>query len=169
MEPPAPAVPEDSAKKSRVTILWASQTGNAEGAANECAKQLQAAGHEIRLISMDAYSMTDLPSERNMLLVASTFGAGDPPDNGETFWQSLQAESVPRLSELRYAVLAFGDTNYDLFCGFGRNLDTRLEQLGAQRLMNRVDCDTDFQEQVDAWMPAVQKALNEEKPNQTGK
>ncbi|MFC6601669.1 flavodoxin domain-containing protein [Ectobacillus funiculus] len=76
--------------------------------------------------------------------VASTFGAGDPPDNGESFWQALQADNAPCLPDLRYTVLGFGDSSYDLFCRFARNLDIRLEQLGAQRLRGRVDCDTDL-------------------------
>ncbi|WP_342044800.1 flavodoxin domain-containing protein [Bacillus sp. OTU530] len=91
--------------------------------------------------------------------VASTFGAGDPPDNGESFWQALQADNAPRLPDLRYAVLGFGDSSYDLFCGFARNLDIRLEQLGAQRLRGRVDCDTDFEEQANEWIHSIEKAL----------
>lgn len=146
-------------KKQAVTIIWASQTGNAEGAAGDCMKKLQDSGYDVRLASMNEYSAADLSADRFVLVVASTFGAGDPPDNGESFWQALEAESAPRLPNLRYSVLAFGDSNYDLFCGFGRNVDARLEQLGAQRLIDRVDCDTDFQEQVDAWINTIDQAL----------
>ncbi|NQX66040.1 molybdopterin-dependent oxidoreductase [Paenibacillus alba] len=158
---PASSLKTEKASKLPVTIVWASQTGNAEGAANDCAKKLQDAGYDIRLVNMNAYSIADLTSERHILFIASTFGAGDPPDNGENFWQSLKADNMPRLPNLRYAVLGFGDTNYDLFCGFGRNMDTRLEQLGASRLLGRVDCDTDYGEQVETWMTAIAKVLNE--------
>ncbi|MGG3178093.1 sulfite reductase subunit alpha [Priestia megaterium] len=161
LELTSPSIQEEDKENSRITILWASQTGNAEGVANDCAKKLQEAGHNIRLVSMDSYSITDLSEERMVLVIASTFGAGDPPDNGESFWQSLQTDNAPRLQDLSYAVLAFGDSSYDLFCGFGRNLDTRLEQLGAKRLRDRIDCDTDFEEQVDEWTYSIEKALKE--------
>ncbi|MNO13795.1 Nitrate reductase [compost metagenome] len=146
--------------KLPVTILWASQTGNAEGAAIDCAKKLQQAGYDVRLVNMNQYSVSDLAKNRFALFIASTFGAGDPPDNGESFYQSLKAENAPLLQDLRYAVLAFGDSNYDLFCGFGRNLDTRLEELGAQRLLDCAHCDTDFQEQVDAWTNDISGLLS---------
>ncbi|WP_438492170.1 sulfite reductase subunit alpha [Paenibacillus sp. IHBB 3054] len=142
-----------------ITILWASQTGNAEGAAIDCAKKLQQAGYDVQLVNMNQYSVSDLAKNRSVLFIASTFGAGYPPDNGESFFQSLRAENAPQLQDLRYAVLAFGDSNYDLFCGFGRNLDTRLEELGAQRLLDCAHCDTDFQEQTDAWTNDVSALL----------
>ncbi|OKP99587.1 bifunctional nitrate reductase/sulfite reductase flavoprotein subunit alpha [Paenibacillus sp. P46E] len=146
--------------KLPVTILWASQTGNAEGAAIDCAKKLQQAGYDVRLVNMNQYAVSDLAGNRFVLFIASTFGAGDPPDNGESFFQSLKAENAPQLQDLHYAVLAFGDSNYDLFCGFGRNLDTRLAELGAQRLLDCAHCDTDFQEQVDAWTSDISALLS---------
>jgi sulfite reductase (NADPH) flavoprotein alpha-component len=146
--------------KAPVTILWASQTGNAEDAAHDCAKKLQACGYDSRLVNMNEYPIADLASERFVLFVTSTFGAGDPPDNGEYFWRSLNKDNVISLSNLQYAVLAFGDSNFDQFCGFGRNLDTRLEQLGSRRIFDCVDCDTDFQEQVEAWITGIETALD---------
>ncbi|WP_025688840.1 sulfite reductase subunit alpha, partial [Paenibacillus zanthoxyli] len=144
-----------------VTILWASQTGNAEGAAIGCAKKLQEAGYDIRLVNMNQYTVPDLAKERFVLFIASTFGAGDPPDNGESFFHSLQADHAPLLPNLRYAVLAFGDSNYDQFCGFGRNLDARLTELGAQRLLECAPCDTDYQEQAETWTNTVAELLSE--------
>ncbi|MDT3429136.1 sulfite reductase (NADPH) flavoprotein alpha-component [Paenibacillus forsythiae] len=155
------AATSEAAGRLPVTILWASQTGNAEGAAIGVAKKLQKSGHDIKLVSMDQYSVPDLAKERFVLFIASTFGAGDPPDNGERFFHSLRAEHAPRLPDLQYAVLAFGDSNYDLFCGFGRNLDARLEELGAQRLLECAHCDTDFEEQVEMWMNSAAGALSE--------
>ncbi|SFI49098.1 sulfite reductase (NADPH) flavoprotein alpha-component [Paenibacillus sp. UNC496MF] len=147
---PAGARPAEGTRTG-VTILWASQTGTAEAAAIECARRLQLAGNDVRLVSMDAYDMAELPSERLVVLVASTFGAGDPPDNGARFWQALSEDSVFRLEALRYAVLAFGDSSYDQFCGFGRSLDERLGQLGAKRLLDRADCDAGGEDALDAW------------------
>ncbi len=161
LEPPSPSMASDTSKALRITVLWASQTGNAEEAASNCANKLKELGYEIQLMSMDNYSFDKLPQEQLVICIASTFGAGDPPDNGENFWRSLQADNAPQLAGQRFAVLAFGDSNYDQFCGFGRNLDTRFEQLGAQRLIPRVDCDTDFLDQVQAWMTSLVKSLNE--------
>lgn len=160
LEAAAAAGPEDAGGLP-VTILWASQTGNAEGAAIYCAKKLQESGSNVRLVNMNQYSVPDLAGERFVLFIASTFGAGDPPDNGASFFQSLQADNASRLTKLRYAVLALGDSSYDQFCGFGRNLDTRLAELGAERLMDCMHCDTDYEEQVDTWLDTASVILSE--------
>lgn len=150
---------QDIKSRPSVTIVWASQTGNAENAAEACAKKLQESGFDARLFNMNAYPLADLSNERTLLLVTSTFGAGDPPDNGESFWHALKAENMPRLPDTRYAVLAFGDSNYDQFCGFGRNLDSRLIELGAQQLLPRTDCDTDYDDTFAAWLNQLEIAL----------
>lgn len=157
-----PETQTNQATKAPVTILWASQTGNAEDAAQDCAQKLQASGHVTRLVNMNEYPLSDFSNERFVLFVTSTFGAGDPPDNAEYFWRSIIQENVPNLPNLHYAVLAFGDSNFDQFCGFGRNLDTRLEQLGARRIFDCVDCDTDYQNQVEAWITDIEAALDQE-------
>lgn len=144
-----------------VTILWASQTGNAEGAAVECAKKLGDCGFEIRLVNMGDYPVSELANESHVLFIVSTFGAGDPPDNGERFYQELMADQAPDLSRVQYAVLAFGDSSYDSFCGFGRNLDERLSSLGAKRMLETALCDSDYEERTGAWMSAVTGTLTE--------
>lgn len=151
-EMPAPAKPP-------LTILWASQTGNAEGFADRCAERLAAEGYDVRLAGMDAVKASDLAGLSHVLLLASTFGDGDPPDNGSAFWLSLEAGDAPRLERLQFSVLAFGDSSYDQFCGFGRKLDARLEALGARRLAPRADCEPEFQARAEAWLAAVTQAL----------
>ncbi|EIC29034.1 sulfite reductase subunit alpha [Methylomicrobium album] len=157
---PAPAAVETPAPaKPPLTILWASQTGNAEGFAGRCAERLTAEGYDVRLADMDACKAADLTGVSRLLLLASTFGDGDPPDNGGAFWSTLEAGDAPRLEQLQFSVLAFGDSSYDQFCGFGRKLDARLEALGAQRLAPRTDCEPEFQIPAEAWLAAVAQAL----------
>ncbi len=146
-----------------VTLLWASQTGNAEALAERFAKRLREAGISVELSAMADFPTSKLASTQNLALISSTFGDGDPPDNGEGFWHSLSTVDT-RLESLRFAVLALGDPNYDQFCKHGKRLDQRLVELGATRLLERVDCDTEFEERADAWLTKLQQTLNPAKP-----
>jgi len=163
---PGVALPEPTAiaTKGRVPILFASQSGNAEGLAEALSERLQAAGFDAPPINAEDHTELDLCKETNVLVLSSTWGEGDPPDSAVEFWDKLQAEDHPPLDNLSFSVCGLGDTNYLEFCAMGKLIDARLEALGATRIAPRADCDVDFEEPADAWFASVLEKLDSTAP-----
>lgn len=145
-----------------ITILFGSQTGNAESLAKRLAKEAAKRGFAATVVDLAQYSSDKLKNESNLLVITSTYGDGDPPDNAKTFWSSLASDTAPKLAALRFSVCALGDSNYPQFCAFGRNVDVRLEALGAQRIGARVDCDVEYEAPFKQWMDAVLGAFSQQ-------
>lgn len=142
-----------------LTILFGSQTGNCENLAKRLAKEAGKRGFAPTIHDLARYPTAQLGSESRLLVITSTYGDGEPPDNAKSFWDFLAASAAPRLEMTRFSVCALGDTNYPKFCGFGRVLDERLENLGAARVHPRADCDVEFEEPFAKWVDAVLMAI----------
>ncbi|TDU73434.1 sulfite reductase (NADPH) flavoprotein alpha-component [Prosthecobacter fusiformis] len=142
-------------------IAFGSQSGNAESLAKRLAREATGRGFAARAAGLDSLQPADLVREQNVLLITSTWGEGDMPDNAMSFWDSInQNGSSPALTGVKYSVLALGDKNYgDTFCLAGKKIDARLAELGAIRVVERVDCDVEFDDLAKTWSTSVLAAL----------
>ncbi|WP_307586777.1 assimilatory sulfite reductase (NADPH) flavoprotein subunit [Paenibacillus wynnii] len=149
-----------SAVSREVTVLFGSQTGNSQRLAGSLSRKLEEQGYQVTLASMNTFRPNGLKKVENLLLLVSTHGEGEPPDNARSFYEFLYSKRAPQLDNLRFSVLALGDTSYEFFCQTGKDFDQRLEELGGQRLTPRVDCDLDYDDQVTEWFKSVLSSLN---------
>ena len=147
------AAPAAVARK--ITVLSASQTGNARRVAEQLLVQLQEASLDAQLMAAGDYKAKNIASEDILLIVASTQGEGEPAEEAVSLHKFLHGKKAPQLAQLSYAVLGLGDTSYPNFCQAGKDFDAALEKLGATRLAERVDCDLDFQAASEAWRTQV--------------
>jgi len=160
--PQAQAAPvAQTAGQPRLTILYGSQTGNGETIARQVYDKATARGFSASVKDMGDYKKNQLKNEQNLLLVVSTHGEGDPPDNAEELHSFLLGKKAPELKHLRYSILALGDTSYENFCQTGQDFDKRLEALGAQRVHARGDCDVDYEETAQGWAEGALDAFAE--------
>lgn len=144
-----------------VTVLYGSQTGNGHGLSKKLSKKLEEVGLKVTMSSMSDFKPNNLKKLQNLLIIVSTHGEGEPPDNAIPFYEFLHSKRAPQVDHLQYSVLALGDTSYEFFCQTGKDFDKRLEELGGKRLTPRVDCDVDFDESAAEWMNQVLLSLNE--------
>jgi sulfite reductase (NADPH) flavoprotein alpha-component len=140
-------------------VIYGSQTGTAEGLARKLHQEAKQRGLVSRMLAMDAIQPADLVAAENLAVITSTYGDGEPPDNAQAFWDGLRSGEAPALQNLKYAVLALGDTNYPAFCEFGKQCDARLRELGAEPLHPRVDCDVDYDVPALSWRESLLQAL----------
>jgi sulfite reductase (NADPH) flavoprotein alpha-component len=152
---PAAAPAGRAEPQGRLTIVYGSQTGNSKRVAEKVARAAEAAGLAARVYASGAYPLKDLAKERVLTVVVSTQGDGDPPDDARGFIEFLQSKRAPKLDQLAFSVLALGDSSYPKFCETGKQVDERLAALGAKRLLDRVDCDVDYDTLATPWVDRV--------------
>ncbi|KPN15007.1 sulfite reductase [NADPH] flavoprotein alpha-component [Bacillus australimaris] len=157
---PSAAAPAQPVSKD-VTVLYGSQTGNSEGLAKKTAQHLEEKGFQVTLSSMSEFKPNSLKKIDNLLIIVSTHGEGDPPDNALSFHEYVHGRRAPKLDHLNFSVLSLGDSSYEFFCQTGKEFDERLKELGGTRLFDRVDCDLDYDEPFSEWLQGVASSLSE--------
>ncbi len=140
---------------STLTILYGSQTGNAKGVAKALAEQAEAAGIMVELKGMGQFKPKSIKNVTHLLIVTSTNGEGEPPDDAIALHEFLASKKAPKLNDLQYSVLALGDTSYEYYCQTGKDFDQYLTKLGATAIAPRVDCDVDYEDAAKAWSDEI--------------
>lgn len=140
-----------------MTILYGSQTGNSQGLAEKYASALKTQNVDVTVSSLGKFKASNLKKITNLLLIVSTHGEGDPPDQAIQFYEFLHSKRAPKLEHLQYSVLALGDSSYEFFCKTGKDLDEQFAKLGATRIVPRIDCDVDYDDAAAQWFSTVQQ------------
>lgn len=156
---PTQELPEPQAS---LTILYGSQTGNAKGLAQEYKAKVESQGIPATLVNMADYKPKQLKSETHLVIVVSTHGEGDAPDDAVELHEFLASKKAPKLSSLNYAVLGLGDSSYEFFCQTAKDFDQSLEALGAKRIEARVDCDVDYDDDAAAFVGRILDKVKDE-------
>jgi sulfite reductase (NADPH) flavoprotein alpha-component len=147
--------------KTKLTILYGSESGNAEALAAAVRKSAGRLGFAARVLDMADATPAEIAHAGTVLVIASTWGEGDPPQRAEVFHAALMDDAAPRLDGVRYAVLALGDRAYAQFCETGRQFDARFAALGAARIAPLTECDLDYKQPAAAWTEATLRVLAE--------
>ncbi len=156
----APAQAETPA----ITLLSASQTGNARRVAEQLRDDLQAAKLTVNLVNAGDFKFKQIGQEKILIVVTSTQGEGEPPEEAVALHKFLMSKKAPKMDGAAFAVFGLGDTSYEFFSKAGKDFDSRLAELGAERLLDRVDADVEYAEQASAWRAAITAALKERVP-----
>lgn len=145
----------------KLSIIFASQTGNAKGVAEALEQEAKAEGIAVELFDASDYKGKNLAKETHVIIVASTNGEGEAPDNAIELHEFLQSKKAPKLPNLQYAVIALGDSSYEFFCQTGKDFDTYLSKLGATAFIDRIDCDVDYEAPAAEWRKQALEQVKE--------
>ncbi|TQQ87447.1 NADPH-dependent assimilatory sulfite reductase flavoprotein subunit [Cronobacter sakazakii] len=165
-QPGAAVMQKPAAPASVITLISASQTGNARRVAEALRDDLLAAQLNVNLVNAGDYKFKQIAQEKLLIVVASTQGEGDPPEEAVALHKFLLSKKAPKLDGTAFAVFGLGDTSYEHFCQAGKDFDTRLAELGAERLLDRVDADVEYQAAAQAWRQRVVDVLKARVPKE---
>ncbi|MFK8011865.1 MAG: assimilatory sulfite reductase (NADPH) flavoprotein subunit [Marinicellaceae bacterium] len=136
---------------SQLTILYGSQTGNGKRLAQDYSQKCESLNINCQLISLADYKPRNIIKEQYIVMIVSTHGEGDAPDDAEIFYEYLFSKKAPKLENLKYSLLALGDSSYEKFCQTGVDIDLQLQKLGATPVVNRIDCDLEYEDSFSIW------------------
>ena len=165
-QPGAVAIAPPAAAAASITLISASQTGNARRLAEQLRDDLLAAKLSVTLVNAGDYKFKQIAQERLLVIVASTQGEGEPAEEAVALHKFLFSKKAPKLNETAFAVFGLGDTSYENFCQSGKDFDSKLAELGAERLVERVDADVEYQELATAWRKQVVEVLKARAPSE---
>jgi len=152
--------------KKELSIIVGSKSGNGKKIAQRIKETFESSPFSIQIKDMNDYVPTDIQKEKNAIIIISTHGEGEPPIQAEEFYQFIHGTRIKKLEQLNFCVIALGDKTYNKFCQTGKDLDKRLEELGAKRIQTRIDCDVDFDDTVTEWIDAFSKVFHDTPHNQ---
>jgi sulfite reductase (NADPH) flavoprotein alpha-component len=167
-QPGAVAASAPVQNAASVTLISASQTGNARRVAEQLRDDLIAAKINVNLVNAGDYKFKQIGQEKLLLIVASTQGEGEQAEEAVALHKFLQSKKAPQMKDTAFAVFALGDTSYEFFCQAGKDFDTRLGELGAERLLDRVDADVEYKEAAENWRKRIVDVLKQRVPADTG-
>ncbi|WP_367299723.1 NADPH-dependent assimilatory sulfite reductase flavoprotein subunit [Hafnia alvei] len=166
-QPGTVAVTPAPAAAASITVISASQTGNARRVAEQLRDDLTAAGLGVTLVNAGDYKFKQIAQEKLLLVVASTQGEGEPPEEAVALHKYLFSKKAPQMAGTAFAVFGLGDTSYENFCQTGKDFDARLAELGGERLFDRADADVDFKSAAEAWRKQIVDVLQQRVPQAT--
>ena len=159
----APAAVEAPA----ITLISASQTGNARRVAEQLRDDLLAAKLNVKLVNAGDYKFKQIAQEKLLVVVTSTQGEGEPPEEAVALHKFLFSKKAPKLNGTAFAVFGLGDTSYEFFCQSGKDFDNKLAELGGERLLDRVDTDVEYQPAAAEWRERIVEVLKARAPKET--
>ncbi|WJD76589.1 NADPH-dependent assimilatory sulfite reductase flavoprotein subunit [Klebsiella michiganensis] len=160
----AVVAPAQAAEVPSITLISASQTGNARRVAEALRDDLQAAQLNVKLVNAGDYKFKQIASEKLLVVVTSTQGEGEPPEEAVALHKFLFSKKAPKLTDTAFVVFGLGDTSYEFFCQSGKDFDNKLAELGGERLLDRVDADVEYQAAAAEWRARVVEALKARAP-----
>ena len=160
--PTAAQTQVQAVEQPTLTILYGSQTGNAKGVANSYKASALEQGFKANVVSMADYKPRQLKNETHLVVIVSTPGEGDAPDDAVELHEFLASKKAPKVPNLQFAVIGLGDTSYEFFCQTGKDFESRLLTLGATALVERLDCDVDYDASIAQWTTSINAKLTEQ-------